>query len=77
MYFKCIIIIITKYHKRKSPEYARMGWPLVTLHPSGSDWLVVLFVRFAIGDSDLWKLGQAKRRAVSCSDNTNRLVWKI
>lgn len=33
------------YHnvsKRKSLEYARMGWPL--LHPSGSDWLVVLFV---------------------------------
>lgn len=37
--------------KKKSVEYARMGWLVV--HPSDRDGLVGLFVRFALGDSDL------------------------
>lgn len=32
---------------------------------TGSDWLVWLFIRFAIGDSDLWNLDQEKRRTVA------------
>lgn len=77
MYFKYVIIITQQLSKKKkkSVEYARMGWLVV--HPSDRDGLVGLFVRFALGDSDLQNLGEAKSRAMSYSYNTNRIVWKI
>lgn len=75
MYFKCIIII-TMYQKgslQNMLEWAGLCYTLQAV----IGWLCCLFVRFAIGDSDLWNLGQAKSRAMSCSDNTNRIVWKM
>lgn len=54
------------------PEWAI----LVVAYPRGTDWLVGLFVLFAIGgESDYWNLDQTKKEQACHVIEKKRIIW--